>query len=69
VRRSPGVEKVLGALELAVEAASTDTGAEEPVEEAELTHTCHRTGRNHQAADHMSCTVSSSALSWRFVRD
>ena len=77
------VEQVLVAPELAAEVADTDTGTrgavgkvvrtdigpEEPVEEAELTHTCHRTGRNHQAADHMSCTASSSALSSRFVRD
>ena len=57
MRRPPGVEKVLGALELAVEAASIDTGAEEPVGEAELTHTCRRTGRSLQVAYHMSCTA------------
>ena len=63
MRQSPGViEKVLGALESAVEAASIDTGAEEPVGEAELTHTCRRTGRSLQVAYHTSCTASSSAL-------
>jgi hypothetical protein len=70
------VERVLGALGSVAEVADTDTGTrgavgkaartdigpEEPVEEAELTHTYHRTGRSHQVADHTSCTASSSAL-------
>jgi len=63
VPQSPAVvEKVLGALELAAEAASIDTGAEGPVGEVELTHTCRRTGRSLQVADHTSCTASSSAV-------
>ena len=63
MRQSPGVvEKVLVALELAVEAVSIDTGAEGLVGEVELTHTYRRTGRSPQLADHTSCTASSSAL-------
>jgi hypothetical protein len=65
------VERVPQILESVAEAADTDTGArgavgkavrtdigpEEPVEAAELTHTCHRTVRSHQAADHTSYTA------------
>jgi len=43
-------------------AAGTDVGPEGLVGEVGLIHTCRRTGRNHQVADHKICTASSSIL-------
>jgi hypothetical protein len=70
------VERVQGVLDSAGEVADTDTqtegpvgkaagtdiGPEELVREIGLIHTCHRTGRNRQVADHKICTASSSML-------
>jgi len=70
------VERVPGVLDSAGEVADTDTETEglvgkaagtdiEPeglVREVGLIHTCHRTGRSHQVADHKICTASSSSL-------
>ena len=70
------VERVLGTLELVGQVADTDTGTEGLVGKAAgtdigprglvgevgLIHTCRRTGRSHQVADHKICTASSSTL-------
>lgn len=52
-----GVDIGLG--ESVGKAAEADTGPEWLVAEVGLTHTCHRTARNRQAFDHMTCMASS----------